>query len=103
MSERKHRRPQEDIAQPEVEETKIMLEPAKVELGSAYTLTMSHDENDEPVVNVKTFGNVNLTQLRRAITLAFPGAQIRQANQRRTVTVAKTTKKKRPASGKRSP
>ena len=76
------------------EENVFELEPAKIEIGSGYTLQISHDQCEHPVVDVKTYGKVDVQKLRHEIEKAFPNAHIRQMNQTPTVTVAKTNKKK---------
>jgi hypothetical protein len=100
MAERKHKRG--SVGATELDEDAcVALEPAQIELGSAYTLAVSYDENERPVVDIKTYGEVDLARLRREIQGAFPNAQIRQKTRPQTVTVTK--KKKKPsATRKRS-
>jgi hypothetical protein len=74
------------------------LEPTQVEIGSGYTLHVSNDQCEHPVVDVKTYGKIDIQKLRREIERVFPNAHIRQMNQTPTVTIVKTNKKK---SGKR--
>jgi hypothetical protein len=95
MTERKHKRASEDVVEIDAEETGFILEPAQVEVGSGYAIAVSYDENENPVVDIKTYGQVNLAQVRREIERTFPNAQIRQLNQARSVTVVKTGKAKR--------
>jgi len=95
MSERKHKRETEEIIELGTEETGFLLEPAHVELGSGYTLAIDYDENDKPVIDVKTYGEVNMTHVRREISKIFPDARIRQLAQTNVVTLARKTKKKR--------
>jgi len=94
MAEHKQKRTTEPV-ELDTEETSFVLEPAQVEVGSGYTVAVSYDENEKPVIDIKTFGQVDLTHLRREIERIFPDAQIRQLTQTKTVTIAKTTKKKR--------
>ena len=101
MAERKHKRASEDIAELD-EEAGAVLEPTQIELGSGYTLAVSYDENERPRVDIKTYGEVDLAQLRREIEGIFPNAQIRQKEQSRTVTVAKKNKRKPVGTRKRS-
>jgi len=77
-----------------VEGPGIELEPAQVEIGAGYTLQVSHDQCEHPVVDVKTYGKVDLQKLRREIEHVFPNAHIRRMGQPPTVTVAKMNKKK---------
>ncbi len=101
MAERKHKRVSEDITELD-EDAGIVLEPTQIELGSGYSLAVSHDENEKPVVDIKTYGQVDVTRLRREIEGIFPNAQIRQKGQPQTVTVAKKNKRKLGAAKKRS-
>jgi hypothetical protein len=95
MSERKHKRVSEDALEMEVEEASFVLEPAQVEVGSGYALAVSYDENENPIVDVKTYGQVDLARVRREIEQVFPNAQIRQLNRTQSVVVAKRNKRKR--------
>jgi hypothetical protein len=95
MAERKNKRETEELEEIETEENGFLIQPTQVEVGSGYTMSVSYDEHDKPIVDVKTYGEVNLSHLRREILKAFPNAQIRQLNQSRTILVAKKHKKKR--------
>jgi hypothetical protein len=101
MAERKHKRESEGMAELD-EDAGIHLEPTQIELGSGYTLAVRYDENQRPVVDIKTYGQVDLVQLRREIQGVFPNAQIRQKDQPQTVTVSKKNKRKLGAAKKRS-
>jgi hypothetical protein len=92
MVERKNKRETEEI---ETEENGFLIEPTQVEVGSGYTMSVSYDEHDKPIIDVKTYGEVNLSHLRREILRAFPDAQIRQLNQSRSILVARKHEKKR--------
>ena len=95
MAERKHKRGSEDIVEVDAEEASFVLEPAQVEVGSGYALAVSYDENENPVVDIKTYGQVNLAKVRREVERIFPNAQIRQLNRARSYTVVKTGKGRR--------
>jgi hypothetical protein len=101
MAERKNKRVSENVGESD-EDAGILLEPAQVEIGSGYTLAVRYDEDDRPVVDLKTYGQVDLAQLRREIAGVFPNAQIRQKGQPQTVTVVKKNKKKLGATKKHS-
>jgi len=101
MAERKHKRGSGDIAELD-EDVGIHLEPTQVELGSGYTLSVSYDENRKPIVDIKTYGQVDLEQLRKEIAGVFPNARIRQKEQSNTVMASKKNKKKLSGSTKRS-
>ena len=100
MAERKHKRASEDIAELD-EDAGILLEPTQIELGSGYTLAVSYDENERPVLDNKTYGQVDLARLRREIEGVFPNAQIRQ-KESHTVIVSKKNKRKLGGARKRS-
>lgn len=94
MPERKHKHERESFVELDSEELGFVLEPTKIEVGSGYTISVSYDENEKPVVDVKTYGEVDFIKLRREIERAFPNAQIRQLNQARSVTIVKKRKRK---------
>lgn len=94
MPERKHQREPENLVELDSEELGFVLEPTQIEVGSGYTVSVSYDENERPVVDVKTYGEVDFTKLRREIERAFPNARIRRLNQTRSVTIVKRRKRK---------
>jgi hypothetical protein len=95
MAERKHKHETQGIIEMETEESGFVLEPTQVEVGSGYTVSVSYDKNEKPIIDVKTYGEVNLTKLRREIERIFPNAKIRQLTQASTVTIVKKRKKKK--------
>jgi len=92
MAERKSKRESENLVELDGEETGFVLEPTQIELGCGYTLHVKYDENDKPIINVKTYGQVDIAKLRREIEKMFPDAQIRQLNGARSVTIVKKCK-----------
>ena len=94
MSERKSKRGSENVVEISSEEATFIVEPTNVEIGSGYTLAVSYDEEDRPIVDVKTFGQVDMAQLRKDIARYFPNAEIRKLNQTRSVTIVKADKGK---------
>jgi hypothetical protein len=94
MTGPKNKREGENTAIVDSEDMSLVLEPNHVEMGSGYTVAISYDEDDKPIVDVKTYGQVDLTQLRRDIQRAFPNAEIRKLNQQGSVTVTKVKKRK---------
>jgi hypothetical protein len=92
MSERKSKRNESIELDPE--DMAFTLEPAKVEIGSGYAVSISYDEHEKPVIDIKTYGRVDLSKLHKEITEAFPHCRIRQLNRTPTVTIAKKEKKK---------
>jgi hypothetical protein len=101
MAERKHKRGSEEVAELD-EDAGILLEPTQIELGSGYTLAVSYDENERPVVDIKTYGQIDFARVRREIEGVFPNAQIRQNEQSHTVIVTKKNKRKLGGAKKRS-
>ncbi|MGD0496181.1 MAG: hypothetical protein ABSB28_09105 [Candidatus Bathyarchaeia archaeon] len=95
MAERKNKRGSENAVTVDSEDVSFILEPNHVEVGSGYTVAVSYGEDERPIVDVKTYGQVDIAQLRRDIGRAFPNAQIRRLNQARSVTVAKVKKRKK--------
>jgi hypothetical protein len=93
MAERKHKRETEGIETDD--ETGFILEPAQLEIGSGYTLSVSYDENEKPIISIKTYGQVDIPKLRREIEKIFPHAQINELNQSHSITVIKKSKGKR--------
>lgn len=94
MAERKKKRETENLIELDSEEMGFVLEPTQIELGSGYTVSISYDENEKQIIDVKTYGKVDVTKLRREIERVFPNAKIRQLNQTCTVTVVKKRKRK---------
>ena len=94
MAEKKHKRESENLIELDSEELGFVLEPAQVEVGSGYTVSVSYDENEKPVIDVKTYGEVDIAKLRKEIERMFPNAQIRQLDQAQSVTIDKKRKRK---------
>lgn len=44
--------------------------------GSGYSISVTYDEKGKPVVQVKTYGDVDTAELRRDIEQRYPGAKI---------------------------
>jgi hypothetical protein len=93
MAERKHKRETGNVEMDE--ETGFVLEPTQVEIGSGYTLSVGYDENEKPIISVKTYGQVDIPKLRREIKKMFPNAQINQPDQPHSIAVIKKRKRKR--------
>lgn len=91
MSERK-KRESENILEVEAEETNLVPEPTQLEIGSGYTLAVRYDKDQKPVVAVKTYGQVDLAQIRKEITRIFPDARIRHTNKTRSLRIARTSR-----------
>jgi hypothetical protein len=95
MSDRKHKRETGSSIELDSEELGFLLEPTQIEVGSGYTISVSCDENEKQIVDVKTYGQVDISKIRREIERAFPNAKIRQLNQTRSVTIVKRHRRKR--------
>jgi len=94
MAEHKQKRTTEHLTETETEEQGFLLEPTQVELGAGYTVNVKYDENENPIVNVKTYGKVDMNQLKKEIMRAYPNAQIQQISQsQQPVIVTKKHKK----------
>jgi hypothetical protein len=94
MAERKHKRESEGLIELDSEESSFVLEPTQVEVGSGYTVSVSYDENEKPIIDVKTYGEVDIAKLRREIERVFPNAQIRRLKQTQSVAIVKKRKRK---------
>lgn len=96
MSEKKHKREPEsrpvELGLPE--DWGFVLEPAKIEVGSGYAISLSYDEEGNPIVDVKTYGEVDSVKIRRDIERLYPNAQIRHLNEEPTVTVVRKSGRK---------
>jgi hypothetical protein len=92
MTEAKNRR-SEGIAELDSDETTLLLTPTQIEVGSGYTVAVSYDKDENQVVDIKTYGEIDMVRLRREIRRVFPKAKIRQLGQ--TLSTAKTKRKKR--------
>jgi hypothetical protein len=93
MAERKSKRESENL-ELESEQLGFILEPAQIEVGSGYTLSVSYDDNEKPIIDVKTYGTVDIPKLRREIERVFPHAKIRRLNETQSVTIIKRRKGK---------
>lgn len=95
MSERKNKRMSEvGVVEADSEEVTFIVEPASLEVGCGYTVAVSHDDCEREVIDVKTYGQVDIAQLRREIQSVFPDAEIRRINQSDSVTILKAMAKK---------
>lgn len=95
MPDRKHKREPESLIELDSKELGFVLEPTQIEVGSGYTISVSYDKNEKQIVDVKTYGEVDIAKIRREIERAFPKAQIRQLNQTRSITIVKRRRRKR--------
>lgn len=77
----------------EMEEVSFILEPAQVEVGSGYTISVNHDEAEKQVIDVKIYGEVDVVKMKREIRKAFPNAIIRNINDSSSVSIVKPFRK----------
>jgi len=95
MAERKHKHEAEELVELDSEEMGYVLKPTHVEVGSGYTVSISYDQNEKPIVDLKTYGDVDLTKLKMEVARMFQNARIRQLKQTQSVTIVKKRGKKR--------
>lgn len=95
MIDRRQKHRPKSTVELDIAETCFVLEPTQVEVGSGYMVTVDYDEEEEQVVEIKTYGHVDLVQLRREIRRIFPDAKIRRLNHTQSVVIAKRDMKKR--------
>ncbi len=94
MPDRRNKREPDSVVELDREELGFVLEPAQVELGAGYTVKVRYDDEDKPIVCVKTFGNIDIPKMMKEIKRAFPEAQIRQQGHAKTVSIAKRSIRK---------
>ena len=78
MIERKHRSESDDHVEPDSVGEGAVFEPAQVEVNSGYTVAVKYGENGKSVVDIKTYGQVDITRLLKEIEHVFPEAKIRR-------------------------
>jgi hypothetical protein len=95
MIERKSKRASDvENGEEDSEEATFLVEPTHVEVGAGYTVAVSHDEHEREVIDVKTYGQVDMSLLRKEMQRVFPGAEIRRLDQADSVTVIRNSKRK---------
>jgi len=78
-----------------MEDISFILEPAQVEIGSGYTISVNYDEKEKQVIDVKIYGEVNEAKMKKEIRKAFPNATIRNINNSSSVSIVKPFRKHR--------
>jgi CYTH domain-containing protein len=73
-------------------EEKLELKPNQIEVGSGYTVRINRDENDVPVLDITTYGEVDTDKLRRELQRAFPEIHIRRISPTTSGTVMRARK-----------
>lgn len=54
-----------------------LFEEMPMEGGSGYSISVTYDEKGKPVVEVKTYGDIDTDELRKDIERKYPGAKIK--------------------------
>ena len=96
MPERKRRR---SLSHSEMtlgfDETSFFLEDAHpIEVGAGYSLSIDYDDDGIPLIRVKTYGDVDLAELRSAIRKRYPEAKIREV-ETPVIEIVKPSRKRR--------
>ena len=68
------------------------MEPTKDESG--YSISVIYDEKGKPVVQVKTYGDVDTAELRRDIEQRYPRAKIEGLEKKPLITIIDEEEKK---------
>ncbi|MBS7646354.1 MAG: hypothetical protein QXK47_04920 [Candidatus Bathyarchaeia archaeon] len=96
MPERKQKRENPSYAEVSLtDDCGFILEPAKVEIGAGYSISLIYDEEGNPIIDVKTYGKVDSAKVRRDIERLYPNAQIRRIDEESTVTIIRKSKRKK--------
>lgn len=77
-----------------------LLKDESIELGAGCSISLDYNEEATPTVYVKTYGEVDITSLRRKLEQNYPGARIEGLNPNAPAHVH--IKKKRKTSSKKS-
>jgi len=73
--------------------------------GSGYSISVTYDEQGKPIVQVKTRGDLDVSELRRDLEERYPDARIEGLEEKpliRIVGKEKEVKEKKPKEGKKS-
>jgi hypothetical protein len=74
-------------------EHNFFLEPAQVEIGSGYTVKINYDESDKPVLDIKTYGEVDTVWLQKELRRIFPKIQTQRLKKATLGNVVTVTRK----------
>ena len=94
MIDRKNKRAANRGVEVNGAEHNFFLEPAQVEVGSGYTVKVSYDESDKPVLDIKTYGEVNTVWLQKELKRIFPKIQTHRLWKASSGNVITVTKKR---------
>ncbi|MCS7114553.1 MAG: hypothetical protein RMJ15_10760 [Nitrososphaerota archaeon] len=94
MYERRQKREPLNPLELNREDLDFILEPAKIEIGSAYIISLNYDEEGNPIVDIKTYGKVDAAKLRKKIERLYPNVQIRQLSHEPKVTIVRKNERR---------
>ena len=97
MPEKKRKKPFFDIFGSGEENLLFGREPAKG--GSGYSISVTYDEKGKPVVQVKTYGDVDTAELRKDIEQRYPGAKIEGLEKKPLIRIVDEKEEKEEAKG----
>jgi len=97
MPEKKRKKPFFDIFGFGEENLLFGREP--VEGGSGYSISVTYDEKGKPVVQVKTYGDVDVAELRRDIEQRYPEARIEGLEKKPLIRIVNEEKEKEETKG----
>jgi len=99
MPEKKRKRPFFDIFGLGEEDFVFGREPA--EGGSGYFISVTYDEKGKHVVQVKTYGDVDVAELRRDMEQRYPGARIEGLEKKPLIRIVDEEEEKEGKRGKK--
>ena len=99
MPEKKRKRPFFDIFG--FDEEDFMFGRQPVEGGSGYSISVTYDEKGKPVVQVKTYGDMDMAELRRDIEQRYPGARIEGLEKKPLIRIVDEGEEKEENKGKK--
>ncbi|MEA2089151.1 MAG: hypothetical protein U9O89_00095 [Thermoproteota archaeon] len=99
MSEQKRKKESPGIL--DVDGKSFLLKSEPIVVGSGYSLSITDDDEEEgePVIHVKTYGEIDVTKLRREIKQKYPKARIEGLTEQPLILVL--SKGKKESQGKR--
>lgn len=92
MPERRKKLEGETVVELDPDKAFCILDSTQVEVGSGYTVSVDYNEDGKPIIDVKTYGEVDTVNIRRAIQKLFPGAQIRTLKKTGSMTAVEDRK-----------
>lgn len=93
MSEQKRKKKSAEILDVDGKSFLLKSEPIEVDAGYSMSITDGDKENREPVVHVKTYGDVDVTKLRKEIKQKYPKAKVEVMTEHPSILVVSRGKK----------